>query len=71
MADYDDEGWERVRTRDVHRLSPFRNLLARPIPLLREERVDAVSVVGIGEGVTAVEESSARLHHAIKEDAGP
>ncbi|MBR2354657.1 MAG: family 78 glycoside hydrolase catalytic domain [Clostridia bacterium] len=70
MADYDDGDWERVRARDVHRLSPFRNLLARPIPLLREERIDAVSVIAVGEGVTASEESTERLHHAIKAECG-
>lgn len=66
MADYNDGNWERVRTREVHRLSPFRNLLARPIPLLREEKIDAVAVVGIGEGVAVAEEPLERLHHAIK-----
>ena len=69
MPDYDDGNWEQVSTRDVHRRSPFRNLLARPIPLLHEEKIDAVSVIGIGEGVTAAETSSDRLHHAIKEES--
>ena len=67
-SDYNDKTWERVSTRVVHRNSPFRNLLARPIPLLREEMVDAVSVVALGEGVAVAPESSARLHYAINEE---
>lgn len=68
MTDYDDHDWTSVRVREVHRNSPFRNLLPRPIPMLTEQKIEAVGVVGRGEGKAVAAPANDRLHLSIREE---
>ena len=68
LPEFDDSGWTRVHTRDVNRMSPFRNLLARPIPMLTETEIPAVCVSAVGRGKQIRESDLAHLHLSIKEE---
>lgn len=46
-ASFDDNGWRRAKSRGKT-LSPFWNLIPRPIPLLQEGSVEAAAIVGRG-----------------------
>ncbi|MFD2332880.1 family 78 glycoside hydrolase catalytic domain [Cohnella sp. GCM10020058] len=58
--DADTEGWTSAKKRDF-RLSPFWNLLERPIPLLEETELDASRLAGRGVA-SKLAAPSGRLH---------
>lgn len=57
------EGWERAKRRDF-RLSPFWNLLPRPIPLLEEKELEAIRLTSRGR-LPQIAAPGGRMHLAL------
>lgn len=69
LPDAAEEGWEQAKPRSL-RLSPFWNLLPRPIPLLEERELAAERLVSRG-AAAKLSLSSGKLHlDIIQETAG-
>ena len=68
LPEYDDSTWIRCHQRDTNRVSPFRNLLKRPIPQLVEKSVKASGMIAMGVGVTVPQSDHAHMHLAIKQE---
>lgn len=66
LPDFTEEGWRQAKSRGVT-LSPFWNFLARPIPLLEENEIDAVALASRGT-VQQQAGSVEHLHKAIIEE---
>ncbi|MFD0717366.1 family 78 glycoside hydrolase catalytic domain [Paenibacillus sp. GCM10027626] len=67
--DYSDEGWQAAKRRSI-RLSPFWNLVPRPIPLLHERQIDCTAVVNRGSLLEKPEPVERRHRQIIAEEEG-
>ncbi|MDF2724375.1 MAG: hypothetical protein K0Q59_4050, partial [Paenibacillus sp.] len=67
QPEFDDSAWIPVKKRNI-RLTPFWNLVPRPIPLLAEEQLDSIAIVNRGEGTAFPAPLSKRHKQIIGEE---